>query len=194
MGSNSLQENLQVVAIIVIVKFKYPFCHVYLPILNLPTICSKIYGGKGATPIWTVFEQLLGVCSATPRLRAEVVGSATNFRIGGKLEGGDEMSEKPKRRVGGLDKKYWGIAEKIVEGLLESSSIKETSDDIIEFPSSISKDNLIKFIAEAMRTNLTYGNLGTLTLRNNIGQIVAKLYILPDGTLTDDSWCHNEGW
>lgn len=94
-------------------------------------------------------------------------------------------------------KKYYSIAEKIVEGLLKAKFIVEENRrgywEVIfsKFPS---KDTFIKAIAEAILKNLTYGNLGTLTLRNNRGQIVAKLYILPDGTLADDSWLCNEGW
>lgn len=44
------------------------------------------------------------------------------------------------------------------------------------------------------KNNPTYGNMSTMTLRNNKGQIVAKLYILPDGRLANDSWLCNEGW
>jgi len=35
---------------------------------------------------------------------------------------------------------------------------------------------------------MNYGNMSTLTLRDNKGAIVGKLYILPNGTLADDSW------
>jgi len=91
-------------------------------------------------------------------------------------------------------KKYFDIAKKIVEGLLESEFCKEEYlGHIIISSKEIRKDKFIEIIAEALKTNLTYGNLGTLTLRNNKGEIVAKLYILPDGTLADDSWLRNEG-
>jgi len=115
----------------------------------------------------------------------------------------DETKKAVKRVSDLLDKKalekYRGIAEKIVEGLRESGFLATKNDKgywevyFTEVPPP-SKETLIKAIAKAILKNLTYGNLGTLTLRNNKGQIVAKLYILPDGTLADDSWVRNEGW
>jgi len=100
-------------------------------------------------------------------------------------------------------KKYLSIAEKIVEGLLERGFIEEIPS-LASDPKGIIKvtfrgnnyvksgmalkKRLIEEIAEAMKTNLTYGNLGTMTLRDNVGRIIGKLYILPDGTLADDSW------
>ena len=38
------------------------------------------------------------------------------------------------------------------------------------------------------------GDLETLTKENKAGEIVAKLYILPDGTLHEDSWICPPGW
>lgn len=38
------------------------------------------------------------------------------------------------------------------------------------------------------------GDLGVLTMRNNKSEIVAKLYLMPDGTLHPDSWICPEGW
>ena len=40
----------------------------------------------------------------------------------------------------------------------------------------------------------TIGDLGTLTMKNNNGEIVAKFYIMPDGTLHEDSWICPKGW
>jgi len=98
-------------------------------------------------------------------------------------------------------KQYHEIAKKIVEGLLETGSIKEfpiqTNDceSRVNFPPVPPlKGRFVEAIASAMKNNLTYGNLGTMTLRNNRGQIVAKLYMLPDGTLATDSWVRNQGW
>jgi len=34
----------------------------------------------------------------------------------------------------------------------------------------------------------------TITVTNNEGLIVAKLYILPNGNLHADSWFCNKGW
>lgn len=34
----------------------------------------------------------------------------------------------------------------------------------------------------------------TLTLENDNGEIVAMLYIFPDGTLHEDSWLCPAGW
>jgi len=41
---------------------------------------------------------------------------------------------------------------------------------------------------------LTYDDLGQIIIKNNKGQITACLWILPDGTLADDSWIHHRGW
>lgn len=41
---------------------------------------------------------------------------------------------------------------------------------------------------------LKMGDLGTITMRNNEGRIVVKLYILPDGCLHPDSWLCPRGW
>ena len=38
------------------------------------------------------------------------------------------------------------------------------------------------------------GDLETRTMENKNGEIVAKLYILPDGTLHVDSWICPAGW
>ncbi len=90
-------------------------------------------------------------------------------------------------------KKFYRMAERIVEGLLELGYFREGDHGELTYQYT-QKSKLIEGISEAMKNNLTYGNLGTMTLRNNLGQIVAKLYMLPDGTLADDSWVRNEGW
>jgi len=41
---------------------------------------------------------------------------------------------------------------------------------------------------------LTMGDLGTIMMRNNSGFVVAKLYIMPDGSLHEDSWICPKGW
>ena len=106
-----------------------------------------------------------------------------------------KKNKKDKLAVFARDvKKYYGIAEKILEGLLESGFGREGDAGYVIFDSGRQKSKVIEAIAGALVKNLTYGNLGTLTLRNNDGRIVAKLYILPDGTLADDSWLCNEGW
>jgi len=84
-------------------------------------------------------------------------------------------------------KRYFRIAQKIVEGLLELGYMEEGKHGAISYRYS-SRSKLIEGVAKALKNNLTYGNLGTITMRNNTGRIVAKLYILPDGTLADDSW------
>jgi len=90
--------------------------------------------------------------------------------------------------------KYLELAEKIVEGLIEDSTvIKAFRNGVIKFR-TVFVPTLDKAIAKAIEKKLTYGNLATMTLRNNKGQITAKLYILPDGTLADDSWLCNKGW
>jgi len=100
---------------------------------------------------------------------------------GGDLMGkNDELAVKP-------DKKYLFLAEKIVDGILASKLIKSVQNGIITFVLT-TRLELIEAITEAMCKNITYGNLGTMTIRDNKGVIVAKLYILPDGTLADDSW------
>lgn len=106
------------------------------------------------------------------------------------------MGKKDELVVNLAPKKFIRIAEKILEGLLESGFVKENmaNIDVVYFPERVLKNGFVEAIAEAIKKNLTYGNLGTLTLRNNLGEIVAKLYILPDGTLADDSWVRNEGW
>jgi len=119
------------------------------------------------------------------------------------------MGKKDKLAVNLAPKKFIGIAEKIVEGLLESGFMEEIVPEVSDPKGTVKisfrgnnyskegteiKGRFTEAIAEAIKINLTYGNLGTLTLRNNSGQIVAKLYILPDGTLADDSWVRNEGW
>jgi len=43
-------------------------------------------------------------------------------------------------------------------------------------------------------SELMMGDLGTITIKNNIGEIVAKLYVMPDGTLHEDSWLCPQGW
>lgn len=101
------------------------------------------------------------------------------------------------------EKKFLKLAEKIVWGLIEHTrliddveagkpSLKDNS--IIKFHYPITTRELAEAIAKAMREVLTYENMSTLTLRNNEGKIVAKLYIYPDGTLADDSWLCNKGW
>lgn len=105
-----------------------------------------------------------------------------------------------KDKVATLDnlapKKFVGIAEKIVEGLLQSEFCEDQYRiGYIGFPHKpMKKEKFVEAIAKAIKSNLTYGNLSTLTLRNNLGEIVAKLYVLPDGTLADDSWLCNKGW
>lgn len=91
------------------------------------------------------------------------------------------------------------MAEKIVDGLIsqhiclptQTSYLDEKyraqSIETLKF-NDVGKKELAEAISEAIVDNLTYGNLGTMTLRDNKGRIVAKLYILPDGTLSDDSW------
>lgn len=41
---------------------------------------------------------------------------------------------------------------------------------------------------------LTMGEKPRLTLRNGRGEIVARVYILPDGCLHGDSWLCPSGW
>ena len=41
---------------------------------------------------------------------------------------------------------------------------------------------------------LTMGDLGTVTMKNGNGEIVAQLYVMPDGRLHEDSWLCPEGW
>lgn len=41
---------------------------------------------------------------------------------------------------------------------------------------------------------LTMGDLGTMTMKNNAGETVVQLYIMPDGTLHEDSWICPRGW
>lgn len=90
------------------------------------------------------------------------------------------------------------MAEKIVEGLLLRTSIisidKKTNTLTFRGSHEAVEQELAKEISRAIYDNLTYGNLGTLTMRDNKGRITAKLYILPDGTLADDSWTCNLGW
>lgn len=45
-----------------------------------------------------------------------------------------------------------------------------------------------------MEKELTMGDLGTITMKNNKDEIVARLYVMPDGTLHPDSWLCYEGW
>jgi len=78
--------------------------------------------------------------------------------------------------------KFLKLAEKIVNGI---ASFMYEEDKRLFCESD--KKTMIKAVRETLK-GLTYGNLGTMTLRDNNGQIVAKLYILPDGTLADDSW------
>ena len=42
--------------------------------------------------------------------------------------------------------------------------------------------------------DLKMGDLGTTTMKNANGEIVAKLYHMPDGTLHEDSWLCSKGW
>lgn len=122
-----------------------------------------------------------------------------------------ELAGSSKNKIAEINKKYLYIAENIVDGLLYLGIIiasKELGDKKKKmgfFPIHEILDNKVQFkpltyrdlmnaISTAISRNLTYGNLGTLTLRNNKGKIVAKLYIMPDGTLADDSWVKNEGW
>lgn len=90
-------------------------------------------------------------------------------------------------------KRFLKLAEKIADGILQSKLVKNTSNSMITFK-LVTRLELTEAISKVIFENLTYGNLGTLSLRNNLGQIVAKLYIMPDGTLADDSWLCNLGW
>jgi len=98
------------------------------------------------------------------------------------------------------------MAEKIVEGLINQhiclvqdagfhdEKFRYQAREILKFH-DVGRKELAEAISEAMVNELTYGNLGTLTMRDDKGRIVAKLYILPDGTLADDSWTtHGIGW
>jgi len=109
----------------------------------------------------------------------------------------DESAVKPKQ--------FSYMALNIVETLVELGFLKEvkevnlpvlhgdTKHAVILFQNR-HKSKVVEAVAEAIKRSSTFGNLGTMTLRNNKGQIVAKLYILPDGTLADDSWICNKGW
>jgi hypothetical protein len=41
---------------------------------------------------------------------------------------------------------------------------------------------------------LMMGDLGTVTMKNNNDEVVVKLYIMPDGSLHEDSWICPKGW
>lgn len=68
----------------------------------------------------------------------------------------------------------------------------DESKQVFIFDKPIEKltiDALIQLITHLPRSaGILYGNLSTLTLRDNLGRIVGKLYILPNGKLADDSW------
>ena len=82
------------------------------------------------------------------------------------------------------ESRFLDLAEKIVDGLVSQGILI----DIGYLEShQLTKEELAKAISKAIYDNLTYGNLGTLTMRDNKGRISAKLYIFPDGTLADDS-------
>jgi len=93
------------------------------------------------------------------------------------------------------ENRYLELAEKIVDGLIAQGIFKVVclsgKNELITADirwQDFTRKNLAEAISKAMVDELTYGNLGTLTMRDNKGRIVAKLYILPDGTLADDSW------
>jgi len=103
------------------------------------------------------------------------------------------------------ESRFLDLAEKIVDGLISQRIciIEQTGYHDEKFHAQtmealkfndVDKKELTEAISIAIVDNLTYGNLGTLTMRDNKGRIVAKLYVLPDGTLADDSWTCNKGW
>jgi len=59
---------------------------------------------------------------------------------------------------------------------------------------SISVDAVVAMPELLDTKKLTYGDLGQIIMKNNKGQITVCLWILPDGTLADDSWIHHRGW
>jgi len=92
------------------------------------------------------------------------------------------------------ENRYLELAKKIVEGLVNQKMLVYDTTRNDSRNEDVWRLSWAMAISKAMVDELTYGNLGTLTMRDNKGRIVAKLYILPDGTLADDSWTTHGVW
>jgi hypothetical protein len=80
------------------------------------------------------------------------------------------------------------LAEKIVSRLiLKGYQIQKIPKDGVFDPKE-----QIELLSDIL--GFTYGETTSVTFRNQKGEIVAKLWIKPDGTLADDSWLCPLGW
>ena len=140
----------------------------------------------------------------------------THYRCSSKLEGGGSMKIKVMVDKDNTHFSYNFDCDKVIDGTSHNVSsaggcklviLRKTGkkEDLVNgFEKKVGEQDEMETIAvfnnwtywriidnkdtKKIDTELTYGDLDTMTLINKEGTIVAKLYILPNGNLAEDSW------